>query len=497
MAVKVKKRKALKRTIKKVLSSGVYLKKTVAKKTVAKKTVAKKTVAKKTVAKKTVGKKIIAKKVVKKISLKKKKLPKTSSKKKKSINSLKKISKKKEKNLNSIINVAKIEKELFNEVPLKYKTKIKKLVRQCKKQGYVTSQVLTEHLSLDKCNDNEDIWSCIENILKHNCIDLVEESGVLQEVEIENNSRFLDPDNISNYDSIQMYLRDIGKYKLLTAKEEVELSEKIKKYINLKNKKTKKQYTLSEKRKIIKEGIEARDKLATSNLRLVISIAKNYASRKRSLSLLDLAHEGTKGLYKAAEKFDASRGFKFSTYATWWIKQAVVRGIADKSKTIRVPVHMSETSQRCEKATVYLEQALGRPPTIQELSAELGVEPERVHMIRRISQDVVQLDRPIGDDMDGGTKIVDTIEDDNSDTPEMSAAREILKEQIQEILSELSTRERKVIELRNGMRDDGVQYTLEQIGKKLGVTRERVRQIESRAIERLRVNKTLKKLESY
>ena len=496
MVLSAKKKNIVKKAVKKTVKSSVGSKraKKILKKAI-KKNVSKKVVKK--ALKKTVKK--VIKKTAKKASKKtvKKEVKKTAKKVSKSSVKLAKKITKEEKKASLLIDAAKLEKELFADVPVKYRARIKKLVNYCKAQGYVTSDVLSDGLLLEECDDNADTWVCIENILRHNCIDLVEEGGVLQEVEIINNSKFLDSSNPSNYDSIQMYLRDIGKYKLLTAQEEVELSEKIKKYFSVINKKSKKNITPSEKKRIIQEGIEARDKLATSNLRLVISIAKNYSNRTRDLSLLDLAHEGTKGLYKAVDKFDSSRGFKFSTYATWWIKQAVVRGIADKSRTIRVPVHMSETTQRYEKANVHLEQALGRPPTIQELASELGVEPERIHMIRRISQDVIQLDKPIGDDAEGGTKIVDTIEDEVSDTPEVSAAREILKEQIQEVLGELSSRERHVIELRHGMKEDRVQYTLEQIGKKLGVTRERIRQIEAKALERLSANKTLKKLESY
>ena len=449
----------------------------------------KKTTRKKT--KKVAKKKATVRAIVKKKTTKKKKVV---AKKKKVVVKAKKITKK-QRILDEIIAKAKEEKDLFSQIPVKYRKRIRELVEQCKAKGYTTSDLIVNKVNLDDCDDHDNTWDCIKKILNNNCVDLIDE-GMLKEVKLQVDSRFPVLDQ-SNYDSIQMYLRDIGKYELLSAKEEQELGDKITRRKQILIGKSKRKLTPSQKSKILKEGLEARHKLATANLRLVVSIAKNYASRSRDLNLLDLVQEGADGLYKAVDKFEASRGFKFSTYATWWIKQSIVRGLADKSRTIRIPVHMSETTQKYDKINVRLEQDLGRPPTIQEIAEELEVAPEKIHMIRRISQDVVQLDRPIGDsDDEGGTRIVDTIEDDVSETPESLASQEILKEQIGSILDGLSPRERNVIELRHGMKD-GIQYTLEDIGRKLNVTRERIRQIESKALEKLRKNKKVKKLESY
>ena len=370
------------------------------------------------------------------------------------------------------------------------------MVGKCKSKGYVTSEEVLEYIGLEECDNTGDVWSCIENVLKTSCVDLVENEGLLQEVSLESDPRFPEFDS-SSYDSIQMYLRDIGKYPLLSAAEEQELGKKIMTRRDVLEKKTKKRLTPSKEKKILEEGLEARNKLATANLRLVVSIAKNYAGRSRDLSLLDLVQEGSEGLYKAVDKFEPQRGFKFSTYATWWIKQSIVRGLADKSRTIRIPVHMSETTQRYQKAMVQLEKDLGRTPTVQEVATELGIDQEKVYMIRRISQDIVQLERPLGgDNEEGNTRISDTVEDHDQETQEKMVSKDILRDQVQGILRDLSPRERQVIEMRHGL-EDGIQHTLEQIGDALGVTRERVRQIESRALEKLRTHTEVKKLESY
>ena len=398
--------------------------------------------------------------------------------------------------LEDLIDNAQEEKNLYSTIPNKYRKRIKDMVSKCKSKGYVTSEEVLEYIGLEECDNTGNVWSCIEDVLKTSCVDLVENEGLLQEVSLESDPRFPEFDS-SSYDSIQMYLRDIGKYPLLSATEEQELGKKIMARRDVLEKKTKKRLTPSKEKKILEEGLEARNKLATANLRLVVSIAKNYAGRSRDLSLLDLVQEGSEGLYKAVDKFEPQRGFKFSTYATWWIKQSIVRGLADKSRTIRIPVHMSETTQRYQKAMVQLEKDLGRTPTVQEVATELGIDQEKVYMIRRISQDIVQLERPLGgNEEEGNTRISDTVEDHDQETQEKMVSKDILKDQVQGILKDLSPRERQVIEMRHGL-EDGIQHTLEQIGEALGVTRERVRQIESRALEKLRTHTEVKKLESY
>ena len=396
----------------------------------------------------------------------------------------------------SLIDTAQREQNLYESIPDKYRKKMKEIISKCKSKGYVTTEEVLEYVGLEECDNTGDVWGCIENVLKTSCVDLVENEGLLQEVNLESDPRFPEFDS-SSYDSIQMYLRDIGKYPLLSAGEEQELGKQVVARREVLEKRHKKRLTVAQKKKILDDGLVARNRLAMANLRLVVSIAKNYAGRSRDLSLLDLVQEGSEGLYKAVDKFEPQRGFKFSTYATWWIKQSIVRGLADKSRTIRIPVHMSETTQRYQKAMVQMEKDLGRPPTVQEVAAELDVDPEKVYMIRRISQDIVQLERPLGgSDEEGNTRISDTVEDHDQETQEKIVSKDILKEQVHGILKDLSPRERQVIEMRHGL-EDGIQHTLEQIGLALGVTRERVRQIESRALEKLRAHTEVKRLESY
>lgn len=450
---------------------------------------------KKTSTRKTVTKKKVAvkKRVVKKKTVAKKK-------------TVKKAVTKKEKavpiavdSVDEAIDAAIADKALYEPIPKKYRGKIRELVNQCQGSGYIVSDVILEHINIGECDDEEVMWECIEKILNNNCIDLVHKEGLLQDEAPEGSDRFPELD-LSSYDSIQMYLRDIGKYALLSAKEEQELGKKIVDRQELLEKKEGKTSALSKaQRTVLEEGLNARHHLATANLRLVVSIAKNYAGRSRDLNLLDLVQEGVEGLYKAVDKFEPQRGFKFSTYATWWIKQSIVRGLADKSRTVRIPVHMSETAQRYKKTMVQLEQDLGRVPTVQEIADELDVEVEKIYTIRRITQEIVQLEKPLGgvDDEESNTKIADTIEDTDQETQEMIVSHTILREQVQDVLKDLSPREREVIEMRHGMQEDGIRYTLEQIGNKMGVTRERVRQIEARALEKLRTHQGIEKLKCY
>ena len=270
-------------------------------------------------------------------------------------------------------------------------------------------------------------------------------------------------------DSIRLYLCEIGRVPLLNAKEEVDLA-----------------------RRIAKGDQSAKGKLAEANLRLVVSIAKKYIGR--GLSFLDLIQEGNIGLFRAVEKFDPNRGFKFSTYATWWIRQAITRAIADQARTIRIPVHMVETINKLTHAQRRLVQELGREPLVEELAAEMDMDIKKVRHILKISQDIVSLEAPVGTEED--SKLGDFIEDDEALSPAESTNRQLLKENIHEMLQYLSPRERKIIEMRFGLRD-GVGHTLEEVGKEFNVTRERIRQIEAKVLQKLKEHPTSVKIRPH
>jgi RNA polymerase primary sigma factor len=278
--------------------------------------------------------------------------------------------------------------------------------------------------------------------------------------------------NDSGYDSIQMYLREIGQYPLLTAQEERDLA-----------------------KRIANGDEEARNLLARANLRLVVSIAKKYVGRSPDLTLLDLIQEGNLGLFKAVDKFDYEKGFKFSTYATWWIRQAITRALADQSRTIRIPVHMVETMAKYKQVSRRLAQDLGRDPMPEEIATEMGVEVEKIYQIEKISQDTISLELPIGDD-DDRSRLADFISDDKIIAPDQEVAHSILADQITEILDTLSEKERKILEMRHGLLD-GTYHTLEEVGKEFGVTRERIRQIEAKALEKIRQHEKARRLKSY
>ena len=280
----------------------------------------------------------------------------------------------------------------------------------------------------------------------------------------------VDVSNISD-DSVQMYLREIGKVPLLKADEETELAKRIE-----------------------QGDAEARKRLAEANLRLVVSIAKKYTGRK-NLSLLDLIQEGNMGLFRAVEKFDYRKGFKFSTYGTWWIRQAITRALADQSRTIRIPVHMVETINRFTQVQRRLLQDLGRDPLPEEIAAEMELPVEKVRHIMKISQETVSIDASVGEDEEDST-LKDFIEDEDTITPQQAAGREILQEHVREILSDLTPREQKILEMRFGL-TDGMNHTLEEVGREFDVTRERIRQIEAKALEKIRDHAKLKKLRDY
>ncbi|MCH7492427.1 sigma-70 family RNA polymerase sigma factor [Patescibacteria group bacterium] len=282
--------------------------------------------------------------------------------------------------------------------------------------------------------------------------------------------RRLDLSDISN-DSIQMYLREIGKVSLLTGEEEMQLA----------------------KRKE-KGDVEAQRKLVEANLRLVVSIAKKFTGR--SLSLLDLIQEGNIGLFRAVEKFDYRKGYKFSTYATWWIRQAITRSLADQSRTIRIPVHMVETINRFTQVERQLIQDLGREPLSEEIAAEMGEPLEKIHHIIKISQDTVSLETSVGDSDDEDSVLGDFIEDVKTISPDRVAALQLLSDHVKDIIRELSPREQKILEMRFGL-TDSISHTLEEVGQEFGVTRERIRQIEAKALEKIEEHTGMRKLKDY
>lgn len=294
------------------------------------------------------------------------------------------------------------------------------------------------------------------------------------EEELSDEELAITADNVDAFadDSVRMYLREIGKIPLLSAEEEAELAQRI-----------------------VKGDKKAKDKMVESNMRLVVSIAKRYGGR--GLDFLDLIQEGNTGLLRAVEKFDPEKGFKFSTYATWWVRQAITRAIADQARTIRIPVHMVETINKVLRTTRKLTTELNREPTNDEIAKALDMEPEKVDYVMRIKQDIASLDASVGRDGDDEDSVLgDFVEDEERDSPEEAASNQILKEQLSEIISTLTDREQKIIRLRFGI-GGGRPHTLEEVGNEFDVTRERIRQIEAKALSKLRKNKDTKKLHEY
>lgn len=301
-----------------------------------------------------------------------------------------------------------------------------------------------------------------------------ESSDLEDEEELSDEDLAITAENVDAFadDSVRLYLREIGKIPLLTPEEEADLAQRI-----------------------VKGDKKAKDKMVESNMRLVVSIAKRYGGR--GLDFLDLIQEGNTGLLRAVEKFDPEKGFKFSTYATWWVRQAITRAIADQARTIRIPVHMVETINKVLRTTRKLTSELNREPTNEEIAKELDMEPEKVDYVMRIKQDIASLDASVGREGDDEDSVLgDFVEDEERDSPEDSAANQILKEQLSEIIATLTDREQKIIRLRFGI-GGGRPHTLEEVGNEFDVTRERIRQIEAKALSKLRKNKDTKKLHEY
>ena len=353
---------------------------------------------------------------------------------------------------------------------------VKKLIRRGKTRGFVTfNEVLKFFPKIESNIENlEELMDTLksENIVLEDSQEMIDyeqpRKGKAPKKEKED---ILSGDK-NSVDSVRLYLREIGKVPLLTREEEVDLA-----------------------KRILQGDAKARQKLIRANLRLVVSIAKRYSGRSSHLSFLDLIQEGTLGLMKAVEKFDYRKGYKFSTYATWWIRQAITRSLADHARTIRIPVHMVETISKYTQVRRRLLQELGRDPLPEEVAAEMGLPLKKIRYITKISQDTVSLETPIGDEEDK-TTLEEFVENKKELSPAELTARKMLKDHIHELIEELSDRERRILEMRFGL-EDNIPRTLEEVGKVFGVTRERIRQIEAKALSKLREHEKIIKLKGF
>ena len=366
-----------------------------------------------------------------------------------------------------------VEEDIENKNDETTEQKVTEIIRKAKEKGNVTYGELANQLGEINPEQIDKVFDVMEKMGVDVLKDDIEEPDVedLEEVE---NLKLEDLDTmsfegVSTDDPVRMYLREIGKIELLSFDEELELA-----------------------KRILKGDEEAKQKLAESNLRLVVSIAKKYVGR--GLLFLDLIQEGNMGLIKAVEKFDYTKGYKFSTYATWWIRQAITRAIADQARTIRIPVHMVETINRLIRTSRLLLQRLGREPSPDEIAEEMDLPVEKVMEIQKIAQDPVSLETPIGEEDD--SHLGDFIQDEDSPAPQDSASFTLMKEQLDEVMNTLTPREAKVLKLRFGL-EDGRARTLEEVGKEFEVTRERIRQIEAKALRKLRHPSRSKKLRDY
>jgi len=352
--------------------------------------------------------------------------------------------------------------------------KVNKILEKAKAKGKITYGDLAKELDDANAEQIDKVFDAFEKMGVSLNDDLDEEPDIddLKEVEdlkLDEITADTNYEGINVDDPVRMYLREIGRIPLLTFEQELDLA-----------------------KRILKGDEEAKKELAESNLRLVVSIAKKYVGR--GMLFLDLIQEGNMGLIKAVEKFDYTKGFKFSTYATWWIRQAITRAIADQARTIRIPVHMVETINKLIRTSRHLLQQLGREPTPEEIAAEMEIPVEKVMEIQKIAQDPVSLETPIGEEDD--SHLGDFIQDEDSPAPQDSAAYTMLKEQLEEVMNTLTPREAKVLKLRFGL-EDGKARTLEEVGREFDVTRERIRQIEAKALRKLRHPSRSKKLRDY
>jgi RNA polymerase primary sigma factor len=417
---------------------------------------------KKTIAKKVVSKKKVVKKAVVKKTLKPKPKPKSKPKAIKKTAKQKPVSKK---------AVPKSKAQTKKGKPEDKDAKKKALLEKGKQRGFVTyDEILKAFPSIESdVLFLEEIYD--EFAVSH--IDVLEGGNLLDIDATSKGEKAEYKREGTQYDSIQIYLKEIGQYPLLSAAEERNFAQRI-----------------------AAGDLEAKNLLARANLRLVVSIAKKYVGRSSDLTLLDLIQEGNIGLFKAVEKFDWTKGYKFSTYATWWIRQSITRSLADQSRTIRIPVHMVETISKYKQILRRLSQDLGREPLPEEIATEMGVDIEKIYTIEEINQETVSLEKPIGNDGDEKSTRGEFIADDKILRPDQEVSRRILQDQVKEVLDELSPKERKILEMRYGL-TSGVQHTLEEVGQEFGVTRERIRQIEAKVHEKLRVNDNILRLKNY
>ena len=402
------------------------------------------------------------------------------------------------------------------EIKTKFQQKMGELLEIAKKKRNILEyQEISDHFK--ELNLDAEQFEAVLDFLEHNNVDVLrmnddddDDEIILDEedeVEVENIDLSV-PDGVSVEDPVRMYLKEIGKVPLLSAEEEINLAQRMEagtvaaEKIQLLKARMKETEDETEKAEIQEEikamqkdidlGSDAKKRLAEANLRLVVSIAKRYVGR--GMLFLDLIQEGNLGLIKAVEKFDYRKGYKFSTYATWWIRQAITRAIADQARTIRIPVHMVETINKLIRVSRQLLQELGREPSPEEIAAEMNMPVDRVREILKISQEPVSLETPIGEEED--SHLGDFIKDDNVPVPADAAAFTLLKEQLEEVLGTLTEREQKVLTLRFGL-EDGRARTLEEVGKEFNVTRERIRQIEAKAPRKLRHPSRSRKLKDY